>query len=239
MDVSNVLRHVCPVAAISCANSYLTSAMNTIVRFEIGPKTVASDEPVRRFGLVWLPGSGQAPDNELLRRFVNALFETLSSSVGIDVLGVPYHQVDNAIAAFSGLPVIVGGHSMGGTIAHTCGNKRGVLGTLSIGVSPASVAHSIPNAALIIIGENDPVYRLQNQIMFKDTSLNFTAVYQNELENKRIIVVAKNGDHSIRWLPRSVSDKEEASIIPETKAMNLEVAQHVHAFLASLVARMD
>jgi len=208
--------------------------MNTAVRFAVGPKSVVKDDPVRRFGLVWLPGSGQAPDNELLRRFVNALFETLPSSTGIDVLGVPYDQVDDAIATFIGLTVVVGGHSMGGTIAHTCGNKKGVLGTLSIGVSPSSVPHSIPHVALVVIGENDPTYRVQNRMAFKDGSLSFTAVHQSELESKRTVVLAKDGDHSIRWLPRSAIDKEAASITPETKAMNLEVAHHVHSFFASL-----
>ena len=239
MNVSKVLRYVCPVSTMSCANSYLTSAMNTTVRFAVGPKTVVNHEPVHRFGLVWLPGSDQAPDNELLRRLVNVLFETLPSNVGIDVLGVPYHQVDDAIATFNGLVVVVGGHSMGGTIAHTCGNKKGVLGTLSIGVSPSSVPHSIRHAALVVIGENDPVYRVQNQIVFNDSSLSFTAVQQRELESKLTVVVTKNGDHSIRWLPRSTIDKEAASIIPETKAMNLEVAHHVHLFLASLDEHLE
>ncbi|CAF1259177.1 unnamed protein product [Didymodactylos carnosus] len=213
--------------------------MNTTVRFAVGPKAVVNDETVRRFGLVWLPGSGQAPDNELLRRFVNALFETLPSSVGIDVLGVSCHQVDDAIATLSGLAVVVGGHSMGGTIAHTCGNKKGVLGTLSIGVSPSSVPHSIPHAALVIIGENDPAYRVQNRIVFKDGSLGFTAVHQRELESKLTVVLAKDGDHSIRWFPRSAIDKEAASVTPETKAMNLEVAHHVHLFFASLVEHLE
>ena len=238
MNVSKVQRYVCPVPPMSCASSYSTCAMNTVVQFAVGPKTIVNDEPVRRFGLVWLPGSGQAPDNELLRRFVNALFETLPLSVGIDVLAVAYHQVDDAIATFNGLAIVVGGHSMGGTIAHTCGNKKGVLGTLSIGVSPSSVSHSIPHAALVVIGENDSVYRLQNQIMVKDGSLSFTAVHQRELGSKLTVVVAKEGDHSIRWLPRSATDKEAAPIIPETKAMNLEVAQHVHLFLASLVENL-
>ena len=215
--------------------------MNTAVRFSVGPRAVVHGEPVRRFGLIWLPGSGQAPDNELLRRFVNALFETLPSSVEIDVLAVPYEVVDDAITTFSGLALVVGGHSMGGALAHTRGNKKGVLGTLSIGVSPSSVPHSVSHPALVIIGENDPTYRLSNQIVLKkDGSLNFTAVHQQESGSKRNVVIAINGDHSIRWFPHhSVTDKEAASVMPETKAMNLEVAHHVHLFLASLVEHLE
>ncbi|CAF4401340.1 unnamed protein product [Adineta steineri] len=97
------------------------------------------------------------------------------------------------------------------------------------------------NRTIVLIAgvKCDPVYRRPNQDVFeKDDALSFTAVYQRELGSKLTVVMAKNGDHSIRWLPRTLIDKEAASITPETKAMNLEVAHHVHLFLASLVEHL-
>ena len=44
-------------------------------------------------------------------------------------------------------------------------------------------------------------------------------------------LVARCGDHSIRWCPNLAMDKDTASASPETAAMNLAVAKAVVDFM--------
>uniref|UniRef100_A0A0G4HTE8 1-alkyl-2-acetylglycerophosphocholine esterase n=1 Tax=Chromera velia CCMP2878 TaxID=1169474 RepID=A0A0G4HTE8_9ALVE len=76
--------------------------------------------------LLWFPGSGQRCDNELLRRLVNALH---TAGASLRVIGVKGQQALSSALRLcpEGLPLLVGGHSMGGGTAAVLASGRGSL----------------------------------------------------------------------------------------------------------------
>jgi pimeloyl-ACP methyl ester carboxylesterase len=200
--------------------------------------------PATATTLFWLAGSGQRPDNELLRRFVNSLH-----AVGLQLTVIGYHHRQRAEVAeacrrlaegsTSGM-IVVGGHSAGGGVAADLSARllqrypARVKGLITINGTAKPPPDSPPS--LVVVGENDGGSALatgaggfaRGQLV-----LSVQGTVSPPRQGSSTVLLARHGDHSIRWCSADADarEKEAASLSDETLAMNRAVAAAVKQFL--------
>ena len=109
-------------------------------------------------------------------------------------------------------------------------------------INSVPVLADSPVPALAIVGENDP---------YSTAVLPTDKLGEGELVRTVLpplmadappgsvcatLVVAKEGDHSLRWLDADGKNKDLASASSQTKEMNLAVARRIHQFLNDVLA---
>jgi hypothetical protein len=178
--------------------------------------------------LVWLAGTGQVPDNELIRRFTNALH-----SVGLQLVVHALNNkadVESAVQKSNGR-VLLGGHSAGGRdasklVGELSKQYKRIIGLITI--NPAGSSADITVPVLTVQGENDGGKRLLPDRRWPDEK---EMVYV-ERNGPNMLLIAREGDHSIRYNP-GIADKDACSQTRETKAQNHVVAKVVKDFILS------
>jgi len=191
-----------------------------------------SDTPV----LLWLPGSGQLPDNELLRRLANALH-----GVGARMVIQSAAYVDGAatlaqLHMAGARRIYLGGHSRGGAEAleMSAALPRGceLAGVCTINPVP-HIAAAARTRSLTIVGEQDGgaalldagfAWRAGERVCVRaddDAAVGY----------ERSTLIAREGDHSLRWWADGAVDKDAALQSADTAAMNRAVASLVKAFI--------
>ena len=176
--------------------------------------------------LFWLGGSGQRPDNELIRRFCNALHaegvtltvHALHHERGLRELPTRIEQTPGA--------VWLGGHSAGGGAAATLIERVRVRGLVLINPCPPGQRARV--RSLTIFGENDGGGRFACD----NDALVHASCCSPPGGADAVTLIARQGDHSIRYNPDD-GDKDAHSASEKTRQMNLAVAKEVAAFLGA------
>lgn len=193
-------RLVCPQPALIGRDSYQGDPTPPIYETLEGA-AADSDTPV----LLWLPGSGQLPDNELLRRLANALH-----GVGARMV-ITCAAHGDAAAALAQLHtagaqrIYLGGHSKGGAeaLGMSAALPRGceLAGVCTINPVPRTAA-AARTRSLTIVGEQDGgaallgasfAWRSGERVHLRSDDDAAVGCYE------RSTLVAKEGDHSLRW----------------------------------------
>jgi hypothetical protein len=204
--------------------------------------------------LVWLPGSGQCPDNAIFRRLVNALDEcqrgdpATRGDASEPALGVAVQRVvgtsldraeatiqrllrDAAAARHRELPVgciCVGGHSRGAGRVAVLANAHGLSRVLFGVAPPPSPPRHTDDAA--------PPPRCLTVVGENDGGRPWMApraspaqrLSVKHVSERATVVVPYDGDHSLRVRAASArGDKAAYTHTPDTRAMTLEVAAFV------------
>eukprot|EP00929_Paragymnodinium_shiwhaense_P067464 TRINITY_DN33954_c0_g1_i1.p1 TRINITY_DN33954_c0_g1~~TRINITY_DN33954_c0_g1_i1.p1 ORF type:complete len:241 (+),score=48.99 TRINITY_DN33954_c0_g1_i1:244-966(+) len=193
--------------------------------------------------LLWLPGANQRADNELLRRLVNALHD---ADIPMLIAGLSgKNTIDSYLQKHAPpSPLILGGHSMGGAAALTYATNPGkfdaIITANAAGVPPTK--SSVP--ILFVAGENDtslrychmgpkPGAKPKETFDKGEVEQLVTVTHGSQGSDGNLtVLIARNGDHSLRWNSKGSDEaKEQASFSEETKAMNMAVAAIVCRFV--------
>eukprot|EP00294_Goniomonas_avonlea_P009233 CAMPEP_0114557614 /NCGR_PEP_ID=MMETSP0114-20121206/9928_1 /TAXON_ID=31324 /ORGANISM="Goniomonas sp, Strain m" /LENGTH=224 /DNA_ID=CAMNT_0001742921 /DNA_START=8 /DNA_END=682 /DNA_ORIENTATION=+ len=188
--------------------------------------------------LVWFAGSGQCPDNELLRRMVNAFHQ---AELSAEIHGFERSDNVRSVVEASRVPVFLVGHSAGGGVACRLAGSAElgsrVAGVVCINAAKEPLVSPVPT--LSILGENDGgdrylVGRFERRSL-GPLDLSFV-VPTKEFDGKTTLVIARQGDHSVRYnADNSNAGKERASTSPETFAMNLALAKEIKKFILGVI----
>eukprot|EP00933_Yihiella_yeosuensis_P068915 TRINITY_DN7497_c1_g4_i1.p1 TRINITY_DN7497_c1_g4~~TRINITY_DN7497_c1_g4_i1.p1 ORF type:complete len:239 (-),score=44.47 TRINITY_DN7497_c1_g4_i1:70-786(-) len=220
-----------PLELVPGSYSYRKEALNTscTIRFQQDEASTASDFQ-KGFILLWLPGSGQCPDNELLRRWVNALCRLDGSCEIESVIATAYENAENVLEQQTKLhkPIVIGGHSKGGEVAGKLAQSFN-LPCIIFGNDPAHVEKT--PAALVVLGEHDGgnAFLKSEGKMALESDDGIVAVLR--INSTAKLLVPYGADHSLRVRPPDATDKDAFSDTPETRAMNEAVANEVRSFL--------
>ena len=231
-----------PVSAITGAASYKGPDIAHI-EFATG-----AGDPL--LTLLWLPGSGQRADNEILRRLVNALHISGVNSriVGLRGPELVEHWVAVCAKRDAASRVVLGGHSMGGGAAiaavnRLCGAASPAICGLVTFNAAIPVAVDAVRAAcptMLVVGENDPsavgnkkLAAAAKSVFHDQADQSCTVTSLPGADAPITVLLARNGDHSLRFNNSSrAQDKDRASTSPETLAMNQAVAVELSKFFA-------
>jgi pimeloyl-ACP methyl ester carboxylesterase len=231
-----------PVSAITGAASYEGPDIDHI--------EFATGEGDPLLTLLWLPGSGQRADNEILRRLVNALH---LSSVTARIVGLRGPElIERWLAECAkrdaASRVVLGGHSMGGGAAIAAVNRLcgpatpAVCGLVTLNAATPGTVDAVRVAcpAVLVVGENDP-----SAVGNKKLATAAKSVFHDQTDPSRMVtslpgadaaatvLLARNGDHSLRCNNSSrAQDKDRASTSAETLTMNQAVAVELAGFFA-------
>jgi len=218
-----------PVPPLTGKESYTGPAVDS-VEFRTGDANAPVD-----FTLAWLPGAQQRADNEILRRMVNAFHD---AGLNLRIVGLAGEALLPGLLSRTppGMRILLGGHSMGGgAAARFCSSKRASVSALiTINAAlPARGANGGASAkvavpAMFIVGQNDPgATRLKPK--FPSAAAMTMTLREGEASE---ILVARNGDHSLRFNGSSTDESKVLSATSsETAEMNQAVAREVRAFL--------
>ena len=224
-----------PVPPMAAAGSYTGPEVDR-VEFFCG-NAQSTDSVV----MVWLPGSGQRADNELLRRLVNALH---SSGVHLWVVGLSGIARLQPFLDRQGKQrrVVLGGHSMGGAAATAyCEQGKGgraevcALITANAATQHGGSTKQLSVAALAIIGQNDPATSgLKHLPAFTETDIMVQLIPPTG--GTAHVLYARNGDHSLRYnSSASAEAKDKSCTSEETVRLNASVAEQIKVFLATVL----
>jgi pimeloyl-ACP methyl ester carboxylesterase len=238
------VRHlVCPQPKLIGRDSYEGDSTPTLYETLAGAASDA-DTPV----LLWLPGSGQVPDNELLRRLANALH---AAEARVVIRSAPYDEAAATLAQLhkaGARRIFLGGHSRGGALAcHMSATPpRGchIAGVCTINPAPTQAAAAWIDC-LTIVGEQDGggallgpgfAWPAGDRVHFRsddDTSRALLARPPGVAPAgcDRLTLIARCGDHSLRWWAGGMAEKDDALHSRDTAAMNRAVVLWVKAFL--------
>jgi pimeloyl-ACP methyl ester carboxylesterase len=233
-----------PVSAITGAESYEGP--------DIAHIEFATGEGDPLLTLLWLPGSGQRADNEILRRLVNALHVCRVNSriVGLRGPELVEHWLAVCAKRDAASRVVLGGHSMGGGAAIAAVNRlcaaasRAVCGVVTFNAAIAVAVDAVRAACptMLVVGENDPSVVGNKKLAAAAKSVFHDRADQSCMvtslpgaDAPTTVLLVRNGDHSLRYNSSSrAQDKDRASTSLETLAMNQAVAVELSRFFAGV-----
>jgi len=226
-----------PVEALLCKDSYVghTDPV-TFVHFD--PLALGPTEAEHVVTLVWLPGHKQRPDNELLRRLVNAFHECGARKpqrLVVMALRSEQDAVEGAVRRAPG-NVFLGGHSQGGGDACAmCFDLRDrypiIVGYVAVNPWCEAEKYEPGVPALIVRGENDDGGNVWGRLLPDGQWPSDDQMAFPSSEGTTTTLIARQGCHSIRYMPDPSADKDAQSITPQTRKQNFEVAAQMLRFM--------
>lgn len=178
---------------------------------------------------MWLPGAGQAPDNELLRRMLNGMHSAYPEKgvFGL-IVAVPHAKAEEMLrcGGSEGWEVCVGGHSKGAGIAARLGYAARIPTLLCSSGKPPS--RSDEWRCLVVLGEHDGGDALLQRGARDGGS---DLIVAGPLTAGVKVIVILGGDHSLRVRPANEQNKEKYNATAETVAAMRCMWAHVQSHL--------
>jgi hypothetical protein len=162
--------------------------------------------------IVFLPGGGQKPENEVVKHLISGLD---ANNVATRIVSLPSEVDPGALAKFLAEnpgEIIIAGHSIGGAAAMRAASQHPGRIKSAILINPATKLYGMPVPTLLVRGTND-------------------GFRKDEGGSNVTTIEAKGGDHSLRHRVLSDPDKARADKSDATRAMNRQVGQEIKAFL--------